>query len=62
TISQRVWNALIYIRDNLATARMVDPANTNNVISDDLTAAEKAAIVAAARTALGAKDWSEIVR
>lgn len=62
TLSQRVWNALIYIRDNLATARIVDPANTNNVISDDLTAAEKAAIVAAARTALGAKDWSEIVR
>lgn len=62
TLSQKVWNALIYIRDNLATARIVDPANTNNVISDDLTAAEKAAIVAAARTALGAKDWSEIVR
>lgn len=62
TLSQRVWNTLIYIRDNLAAARIVDPANTNNVISDDLTAAEKAAIVAAARTALGAKDWSEIVR
>ena len=62
TLSQRVWKALTYIRDNLATARLVDPSNTNNVISDDLTAAEKATIVAAARTALGAKDWSEIVR
>ena len=62
TLSQRVWKALTYIRDNLATARLVDPSNTNNVISEDLTAAEKTAIVAAARTALGAKDWSEIVR
>lgn len=62
TLSQRVWKALTYIRDNLATARIVDPSNTNNVVSDDLKAAEKAAIVAAARTALGAKDWSEIVR
>ena len=62
SLSQRVWNALIYIRDNLATARVVDPVNTNNVISDDLTAAEKATIVAAARAALGAKNWSEIVR
>lgn len=62
TLSQRVWKALTYIRDNLATARLADPSNTNNVISDDLTAAEKATIVAAARTALGAKDWSEIVR
>lgn len=62
TLSQRVWKALTFFRDNLATARLVDPSNTNNVISDDLTADEKAAIVAAARTALGAKAWSEIVR
>lgn len=62
TLSQRVWKALTHIRDNLSTARLVDPSNTNNVISDDLTAAEKTAIVAAARTALGVKNWSEIVR
>ncbi len=62
TLSQRVLKALTYLRDNLATARVVDPSNTNNVISDDLTAAEKATVANAARAALGAKDWSEIVR
>lgn len=62
TLSERVWKALTYFRDNLATARLIDPSNTNNVISDDLTTAEKASIVAAARTALGAKNWNEIVR
>jgi hypothetical protein len=40
----------------------MDPANTNNVISDDLTAAEKAKVVAAARQALAATDWNQIVR
>jgi len=62
TISQRVWKALTYIRDNLATARLVDPANTNNIISDDLNVAERTAIVTAARAALTAKNWSEIIR
>jgi hypothetical protein len=62
TLAQRVFKALTYIRGNLLTARIVDPSNTNNVISDDLTAVEKASLVAAARIALGAKNWSEIVQ
>jgi hypothetical protein len=52
TLSQNVWKVLEYLRDSLTTARVVDPANTNNIISDDLTAAEKATIAAAARRAL----------
>jgi hypothetical protein len=39
----------------------VDPANTNNVISDELTAAEKAKIKSAAEQALKATTWAEIV-
>jgi hypothetical protein len=41
--------------------RVVDPANTNNIISDDLTAAEKGKVKAAAEEALKATDWSQIV-
>lgn len=62
SLSQRVWKALTYLQGNIVTARIVDPSNTNNIVSDDLTVAEKAAIAAAARTALGAKNWSEIVQ
>lgn len=61
TLSQRVSQALTYIRDNLTTARVVDPSNTNNVISDDLTLPEKQVIVAAARKALDG-SWGELVR
>jgi hypothetical protein len=61
TLSQRVWIVLEYLRDRFPTARVVDPANTNNVISDELNAHECARISAAARTALAATDWNQIV-
>jgi hypothetical protein len=50
-----------YLRDNILTARFVDPANTNNIISDDLTVAEKQAIQSAAIAALAAPYWRDIV-
>ena len=62
TLSSRVWRVFEYLRDSFSAARVIDPANTNNVISDDLTANEKAAIKRAAETALAAKTWEEIVR
>jgi hypothetical protein len=39
----------------------VDPANTNNIISDDLSAADKTKIKTAADLALKATNWSQIV-
>ena len=61
TLSKNVWKVFEYLRGSFPTARVVDPANTNNIISDDLTASEKAKVKAAAARALSAKDWSEIV-
>lgn len=61
-LAARVWDALIYIRDRIENARVVDPANGSNVISDDLTQAEKQALARAARAALGVSDWKDIVR
>jgi hypothetical protein len=51
-----------YLRDTFPNARVVDPANTNNIISDDLNAAERARIKAAAEQAIKAQYWSEIVK
>jgi hypothetical protein len=59
--SANVWTTLIYLRDRFANARVVDPANTNNVISDDLTISGKASVAAAASKALNATNWKEIV-
>ncbi|MEQ1609983.1 MAG: nucleotidyltransferase [Hyphomonadaceae bacterium] len=60
-LDQNVWRVFEYLRDSFSAARVVDPANTNNVISDDLTAAEKTAIRSAAVSALGASNWGTIV-
>jgi hypothetical protein len=60
-IATNVWRSLEYLRDNIETARFIDPANTNNVVSQDCTAAEKTAIASQARASLGKKTWPEIV-
>ncbi|HZQ43510.1 MAG TPA: hypothetical protein VFA99_09675 [Acidobacteriaceae bacterium] len=62
SIATNVWKVLEFLRDSFISARIVDPANTNNVISDDLTTLEKQRISAAARVALTAQNWEEIVR
>jgi nucleotidyltransferase-like protein len=61
-LADNVWAVFQYLRDRFQNARVMDPANTNNCISDDLTAAEKIVVSAAAGRALQGKDWGEIVR
>ncbi|NBS66693.1 MAG: nucleotidyltransferase, partial [Betaproteobacteria bacterium] len=36
-----------WLRDNMRSAQLVDPANTNNLVSDDLSANDRAAIAIA---------------
>lgn len=50
---------LEYIRDHLATARFIDPANTANPVSDDLTLAEKQAIARQAGSSRIEKNWED---
>ena len=61
TLDQRVSRVLQYLRDTWPSARFIDPANTNNIISDDLTAAEKRAVSAAAGRAIAAPTWADVV-
>ena len=61
TLSQRVWTVFQYLRDRFPTARVIDPANTNNVISDDLDDTERGRISSAAVSALAATNWNQIV-
>lgn len=60
TLSDRVRRVLEYLRDSFVDARVIDPANTNNVISDDVTVAERTIIAAAAVRALQG-NWNEFV-
>ena len=60
-LSNNVWSVFQYLKDTFPTARFVDPANSNNIISDDLSAAERTKIKAEAEKALAATNWNQIV-
>ncbi len=62
TLSQRIWTVFQYLRDRFPAARVMDPANTNNVISDDLSDAERAKVRGAAAATLIASNWNQIIR
>jgi hypothetical protein len=62
SLSGNVLRVFQYLRDRFTNARVIDPANTNNIISDDLTIAEKGKLKAVAEQALGATNWIEIVQ
>ena len=62
SLESRVQGVFEYLRDSFTDARFVDPANTNNIVSDDLTVAEKKAISSAARTARAEPYWEGVVR
>jgi hypothetical protein len=59
-LADNVAVALRYIADDLTSARVVDPANSNNVISEDLTYDEKVVVSSQARAALGG-TWEDIL-
>lgn len=61
SLAARIMQVFRFLEGAFASARFVDPANTNNVISDDLSDAEKLRITFAARAALQASHWGEIV-
>jgi len=50
-----------YLAVDFENARVVDPANTSNIISDDLTAAEKKKISNTAKECLEKPCWDQII-
>jgi hypothetical protein len=61
SLSDGVRCILHYLANDFINLRVVDPANSANIISDDLTQQEKAAIKSAAAKSIQAQ-WSEFVR
>lgn len=60
-LAANVWKTFEHLRDRIEIARYVDPANSNNVISDDCTSSEKRSIAEHARRSLEKQHWEEIV-
>ncbi|SEE46312.1 hypothetical protein SAMN05444161_5843 [Rhizobiales bacterium GAS191] len=61
SISGNVWKVFGYLASSFETTRVVDPSNTNNILSDDITAKDRTAIKSAATLALAKRTWGEIV-
>jgi hypothetical protein len=62
TLEANISLVFEYLRDSFIFARFVDPANTNNIISDDLTVDEKRKIVNAGKAARETHLWKDIIR
>ncbi|WP_369934864.1 hypothetical protein [Xanthomonas tesorieronis] len=62
SLAERVRAVLHFLANNFASARIIDPANGSNVISDDLTLADKLAIERTAQFALAQQTWGSIVQ
>lgn len=60
-VAANVLSALNTIGSSIGTWRIVDPANTNNVISDDMSVAEKNTVAAQARASAGKPYWKDII-
>jgi hypothetical protein len=54
--------ALKYVRGNILTCNVLDPANSNNSLSDDLDSSTRAAIYYRAEEAIKATYWSQLLQ
>ena len=60
-LSSNFWTVLQYLRDSFRNKRVVDPSNTNNIISGSLTLAEKNKIAQQASSSLNQQYWRNII-
>jgi predicted nucleotidyltransferase len=60
-LSENVKTALEYVAYELPRRRVVDPANSNNIISNDLEAEGKEILSAAAHESLQYTYWEEVI-
>jgi hypothetical protein len=60
-LASRFILVLDFLRDQIATAQLIDPANSNNNVADELTAAEKMSIGMQARQSRNETYWERVV-
>ena len=61
-LEQQLLKVFAHVRDTIERVRIVDPANSNNVVSDELSDGDRQAIKAGAQAAIDARLWSEVFR
>lgn len=61
-LAQQMVGALSYVRDNIMQCNVIDPANSNNALSDDIDWRARSAIHRAASAAINAPYWSDVFK
>ncbi len=61
TLEDKLERVLRFLADSFLHVRLVDPANPDNVVTDDLRESDKALVTSAAQTACRAPGWDWIV-
>lgn len=61
-LSENVWEVFGYLETLFAARSLLDPANANNIVSDQMTAAQKDAVRKAAQYARAGRSWHDIIR
>jgi len=59
--ANNLWIIFKYLSDSFVDKTVIDPSNTNNVLSDDLYKLEKQAIAKKANESLNQKIWEQII-
>lgn len=59
--ARNFFTLLHYLNESFVDKTIIDPSNSNNIISDDLYKYEKVAIAKKAKESLNAKIWEEII-
>ena len=60
-ISGNFWEVLGFLAGDFVNRRYLDPANNNNIISDDLSVSERQIIQRAAQNARKQQNWGQII-
>lgn len=60
-LAANVLHALRAIGDSLSSTRIIDPSNTNNVLSDLLSKSERETVARAAARAAAEPYWEQII-
>ena len=60
-LSNRLERIFEYLSFEFENARIVDPANSNNIVSDELSSSEKEKIKKTAHSSLNTNNWSAVI-
>jgi tRNA nucleotidyltransferase (CCA-adding enzyme) len=60
-LASRFNLVLEFLRDRIGSAQLIDPANSNNNVANELTAAEKTSIATQAWQSRNATHWQQVV-